>query len=136
MQHIGNRIKEVRIRCNLTQGELSEKLQIAQSTIGMIETNKREPSNELLIKIANVFTKLLNEDITIDYLLGRKDVFTGEELADMIVNEEHSEYKSAIKEVEYFKFYKKMKKEEIDPEDLIKAYKVYLSIKENMDKNE
>ncbi|KGG81087.1 hypothetical protein Y919_02725 [Caloranaerobacter azorensis H53214] len=68
MSNIGTRIRELRKSYKLTQFELAEKLNIAQSTIGMIETNKREPSNELLVKIANFF------NVSIDYLLGRTDI--------------------------------------------------------------
>ncbi|QIB26281.1 helix-turn-helix domain-containing protein [Caloranaerobacter azorensis] len=68
MKSIGDIIKRLRKDNNLTQDELANKLNISRSTIGMIETNKREPSNELLVKIANFF------NVSIDYLLGRTDI--------------------------------------------------------------
>jgi len=62
---LGTRIKELRIKADLTQDELAEKLELKQSTIGMIETNKRNPSSDTIIKIADLF------NTTVDYLLGR-----------------------------------------------------------------
>lgn len=61
---IAERIKQLRKELGLTQEELAKQLSIAPSTIGMYETNKREPNNELTIKIANFF------NVSADYLLG------------------------------------------------------------------
>lgn len=64
---LGDRVKELRIRRNLTQKQLADDLNLSQSTIGMIESGKRDASNELLIKIANYF------NCSTDYLLNIKD---------------------------------------------------------------
>jgi transcriptional regulator with XRE-family HTH domain len=63
---LGDKIKQLRRNKNLTQKELADKLDIAQSTVGMIERNERGASNELLIKISHFF------DVSLDYLLDDK----------------------------------------------------------------
>ena len=65
---LGNRIKQLREELGLKQEELANKLSISPSAIGMYETNKREPNNELTIKLADFF------GVTTDYLLGKSDV--------------------------------------------------------------
>lgn len=67
MVTIGSRIKALRKKAGLTQEELSKKLQIAKSTLGMYEIDKNEPNSEMLNKIADFF------DVQVDYLLGRTD---------------------------------------------------------------
>jgi repressor LexA len=65
---LGNRIKALREREGLKQDELAKKLSVSPSAIGMYETNKREPNNEIIIKLAEYF------HVTTDYLLGKSDV--------------------------------------------------------------
>lgn len=60
----GKRLKELRKEKGLTQKELAEKLNRSTSTIGMCETEKREPSADLLSDCAKFF------EVTTDYLLG------------------------------------------------------------------
>ncbi|MTI48253.1 MAG: helix-turn-helix transcriptional regulator [Firmicutes bacterium] len=67
MTSIGKKIRTLRKNNNITQGDLADKLKVARSTIGMIETNQREPSNDLLTRIADLF------NVSTDYLLGRTD---------------------------------------------------------------
>lgn len=64
---IGERLKELRMKKNLTQKQLADQLKLSQSTIGMIESGKRAASNELLIKFADYF------QCSTDYLLGKTD---------------------------------------------------------------
>lgn len=64
---LGNRLKSLRSRKNMTQAELAEKIDVARTTYAMYEQNKREPDNETLQRIADYF------DVSIDYLLGRTD---------------------------------------------------------------
>lgn len=64
---IGERIKHERLRLNIKQKDLSEYLGVAKSTLGMWETNKREPGSDILIKLSKKF------NVTIDYLLGISD---------------------------------------------------------------
>lgn len=52
---LGNRIKALREELGLKQEELAGKMSVSPSAIGMYETNRREPSNELIIKLSNFF---------------------------------------------------------------------------------
>ncbi|WP_455542930.1 helix-turn-helix domain-containing protein [Intestinibacter sp.] len=59
------RIKQLRKMNNLTQSELANKLNCSISKVGMWETDKREPTKDDLILLANIF------EVSIDYMLGR-----------------------------------------------------------------
>lgn len=59
----GNVLKNLRVSKGLSQEELSNKFGVSTSTIGMYETNKREPNFDLLKEFANFF------DVSTDYLL-------------------------------------------------------------------
>lgn len=65
-----NIFKRLRISSGLTQVELSQKLGISRSTIGMYETGSREPDFETLELIADFF------NVDVDYLIGRTDKTT------------------------------------------------------------
>ncbi len=60
MKKVGNVIKSLRIKDNMTQEMLAEKLNISRSSIGMYENGEREPSLELLEKIADLFNVDMN----------------------------------------------------------------------------
>ena len=60
----GERLKALREKKGLTQPELAKELQISPSAVGMYETNAREPSDELKIRIADFF------NVSLDYLAG------------------------------------------------------------------
>lgn len=71
-------LKDLRLSENLSQKELSNKLQIGQSTIAQYEKNLREPNSSSLIAYSKFF------NVTIEYLLGLEDeygtpLFTKEE---------------------------------------------------------
>ena len=61
---LGDRIKELRKKKNLTMKQLGEKLNLAESTISLYESNKREPDSITIAKLAKLF------DVSVDYLLG------------------------------------------------------------------
>ena len=61
-----DKLREIRKRCGLTMKELGEILNVAESTISLYETGKREPDNETLKRIADYF------QVSVDYLIGRK----------------------------------------------------------------
>ena len=63
---IGERIAQLRKNRSMSQFQLAKTLNIATSTLGMYETNKRKPNMEMLEKIADFF------GVSIDYLLGRE----------------------------------------------------------------
>lgn len=63
----GERLKELRREKRLTQIQFAEAFQISNGTIGMWETNKRQPDQSTLVKLATFF------GVTTDYLLGREE---------------------------------------------------------------
>lgn len=60
---IGDKIKDLRKGMNLTQEQLCKEIGIAQSTLGMIESNQRSAGRKTLTKFANFF------NVPLDYLL-------------------------------------------------------------------
>lgn len=67
---------ELRYKAGFTQDELAQKLGISKGSVAMWETNKRTPSTETLIRLADLF------GVTTDYLLGRTENPTPDSLAD------------------------------------------------------
>lgn len=59
---LGNRIREERIKMNLTQEQLSEKINISKNFVSLIE-NGQNMSVEILVSLAQTF------GVTVDYLL-------------------------------------------------------------------
>lgn len=64
---IGEKIKELRIKKDMTQSELGKIIGVSSSTIGMYEQNRRQPDISTLIKIADYY------NVTTDFLLDRED---------------------------------------------------------------
>lgn len=64
MNTVGQRIKQLRVKSGMTQHQLAERLGVSTSTVGMYESGRRSPDNEMLVKIGSVFS------VTIDSLLG------------------------------------------------------------------
>ena len=60
----GDKLKKLRETHGLSQQQLAEKLGMSPSGIEMWEQNRRQPDNETLKKIAQLF------DVSTDYLLG------------------------------------------------------------------
>ncbi|MDD3458315.1 MAG: helix-turn-helix transcriptional regulator [Weeksellaceae bacterium] len=56
-----NRLKIERAIANLTQAELSEKVNVSRQTINALELGKYVPSTVLALKISKVFGKTVNE---------------------------------------------------------------------------
>lgn len=63
---LGETISYLRERRGMSQTALAKKLNIATSTLGMWETDRRKPNPDALVQIADFF------GVTTDYLLGRK----------------------------------------------------------------
>lgn len=62
-EFLGKRIREERLKLNLTQEKLSESVDISNSYMGQIERGERNVTLDTLIRIANRL------GVTIDYLL-------------------------------------------------------------------
>lgn len=60
---LGENIKRERLKLNLTQDQLSEKLDISTSYLGRIERGERNLPLDTLIRISNIF------NVSVDYLL-------------------------------------------------------------------
>ena len=61
------RLRELRKLQGLSMKELGVKLGLAECTISLYESGKREPDNATLVRIADFF------GVTVDYLLGRDE---------------------------------------------------------------
>lgn len=70
MSKLSDALVYLRRRDGLSQDELAKLCNVSRSTIGMMESDKRNPSREVLETIADVF------NTTTDFLVGRED--TGE----------------------------------------------------------
>ncbi len=64
MSVLGNKIKKERENLNMTREDLAKKVGVSYSAIAMYEQGNREPNNDLLIKMCELFR------CTSDYLLG------------------------------------------------------------------
>lgn len=64
MVDFGNTLKTLRLKNNMTQAQLSQKLDLTKSVISAYETGLRLPSYDVLIHIAQIF------NVSTDYLLG------------------------------------------------------------------
>lgn len=77
------RLKQLRQKKKLTQGELANILGLKPTTISNYESNRNEPSFDKLIALADYF------DVSSDYLLGISDAYipiSGEVLDRDIIN--------------------------------------------------
>lgn len=90
MGNFQNVFKRLRLSRGLTQQEISEKLGISRSTIGMYETGAREPDYDTLELIADFF------NVDMDYLLGRTDKTTMIPESFYYVNDETREIAQEI----------------------------------------
>lgn len=74
---LGDRIRELRTKNRLSQGDLARAIKSATSTISEIERGERKPRTELLLKIGDYF------DVSIDFLLGRIPEETSRERVEL-----------------------------------------------------
>lgn len=63
MDSIGSRIRNARKKAGLTQAQLSEQAFISESYMALIELNKRNPSTDVVTKIAEILS------VSADHLL-------------------------------------------------------------------
>lgn len=64
MVDFGNTLKTLRLKENMTQSQLAQKLGLTKSVISAYETGLRMPSYDVLLHIAQIFR------VSTDYLLG------------------------------------------------------------------
>ena len=62
---ISKRMKSLRLEKKISQRSLASMLEVSPAAIGMYESGSREPSIQMLCKIADLFS------VDTDYLLGR-----------------------------------------------------------------
>lgn len=70
---LGNRLKNLRDENNFSQKDVANKLNISNATLSQYESGVRQPSYDILKKIADIY------NVSIDYLLGRTDIKNFEE---------------------------------------------------------
>ena len=58
---IGNKVKIARIEADLTQQELADEVSVTRQTIGLIESNKYNPTIKLCLMLSKVLGKRLDE---------------------------------------------------------------------------
>lgn len=63
-----NNIRTLREGRGLTQKSLGQIIGVAESTISLYENGKRQPPQDVLIKLANYFS------VSVDYLLGMDEI--------------------------------------------------------------
>ena len=85
------RLKQLRVEKKMTQKELGEALGIRNSVVSFYEVGQREPSLEMIIKIAEYF------HVTTDYLLGVDDDRGG--LDTSMLNEDEISVLNSLVEV-------------------------------------
>ena len=64
---LGEIIKNLRAKYNITQAELAAYLGVTPKAVSFYELGQREPSNEMLVALAQKFS------VTTDYLLGLQE---------------------------------------------------------------
>lgn len=64
MVDFGNTLKTLRLKGNMTQAQLAQKLGVTKSVISAYKTGLRLPSYDILIHIAKIY------NVSTDYLLG------------------------------------------------------------------
>ena len=79
MEKFSIRLKELRKKKGLSQEALGRALSIGQTSIANYEANKRVPSLEIFIEIADIF------NVSLDYLAGTKEKVK-ESLTDLSIN--------------------------------------------------
>ena len=102
------RLKELRKQAHLTQVELAKLLGIGQSSYADWERGKKKPTQEILVKIAQIF------NVSIDYLVGNSEEKSGEldniELLFRMNSKGLTEEEKIIFKKELIEFMRKRKK--------------------------
>lgn len=78
MVNFGERLKELRQNAGLTQKQLADKIWVTKATISYYEQSERNPSPEILVKLATAF------HVSTDYLLGINDKQFSLDVSDLL----------------------------------------------------
>ena len=62
--NLGNKLKSARIQNNLSRKVIAQRIGVSVSMVGLYESNVRQPSLPILIKLAAIYK------VSVDYLLG------------------------------------------------------------------
>ena len=111
-------LKYLRIRENLSQSELAEKLGVAKSTISMYEVGKREPDFETLEAIADLF------NVDMNFLLGKD----GSENDRYYINDETAKAAQEIFENQELRALFDVQRD-MEPDDLRALHNMALALK-------
>lgn len=106
----GDRLKELRKECNLTQEDIGNLCGVAKNTVSNWENNANQPSFEIVKKLAQYF------GVTIDYLLN----FTQDDVDKM------EKLKTALKEAGMWDY----SIDDMSREDFEKAMQIVAMLKE------
>lgn len=111
-----DRLSALRLKMNLTQQDMADKLQISRSSYTAYEIGKRRPDFDRLDQIANIL------DTSTDYLLGRTDIST----PDTKINpEEQAQFEAFINNPEHGTFIKEyLEAPEERKKELIRAWRI------------
>lgn len=95
MGTLGERLRDLRSKNEITQAELAEKIFVSESYIALIELNKRNPSTEILGKLCDYF------GVSTDYLLtgesSEDDILHVKEWRNLVSGRTDREITSALK---------------------------------------
>lgn len=94
------RLKQLRKENDMTQKDLADKLGIVRTAIANYETGRATPDSETLSLIASIL------NVSTDYLLGRTDIRSIEEVHTIAAHHDGDEYtEEELQEIENFKKY-------------------------------
>ncbi len=97
---LGERVKELRRKAGITQIDLAYRIFVSESYIALIESGKRNPSIEIVSKLADVF------HVTTDYIVNgsetEEDKLMLKEWNDILKGRPQQEIDSALKMVKAF----------------------------------
>lgn len=88
-----NKFKRLRLNNNMLQSDIAKKINVSTSAIGMWEQGRRQPDNEIVKQIANLF------GVSTDYLLDNDDL--SKEIDNTIVDPELNQTLKTLAENEF-----------------------------------
>lgn len=99
-ENFGSRMKQLRQKSKLTQLQLSEKIYISESYIALIEAGKRNPSMDIVCKLADYFS--VSTDYLIHGTVSETEELLLKEWSEIVKGRSEKEIQSAIKLVRSF----------------------------------